>query len=246
VTAAALRRCAAVALVALLAGCGAHVLPAIHSDAERIRVARELHDRHDCGPAIELLKTYVASGSGSADVDQAVYLLGSCYLQTKEWALGQTEFERLLRDYPESDSAGAASFRLGEALLGQSRPRDFDQEFTVKAIDQWRRFLAEYPGHWLVPQAERKLLEARNRLAMKLVDTGTLYYKLRLWDPARVYFRKAIDEYGDTPAAAAAQRGLALVDARSGKHSQSLGRLKKSESGGRTADGQPRAAQPGP
>ena len=89
------------------------------------------------------------------------------------------DFERLMRDYPESDSTPSASFRLGEALWGQSRPSDFDQESTHKALEQWEQYQRQYPGHWLNAEAERAVNRARSRLASKLLDTGNLYLKLR-------------------------------------------------------------------
>ena len=59
-----------------VAGCGAGVLPAIHSEEERLAVARRLIDQGEYVTASELLRTYVANNAGSADVDQAIYLLG--------------------------------------------------------------------------------------------------------------------------------------------------------------------------
>jgi outer membrane assembly lipoprotein YfiO len=213
----------------LLAGCGAGLLPAIHSEGERLSLARRLHDQGQCSQAIELFKTFIANAAGTAQVDEAIFLLGDCYLKTKEWTLAQGEFERLLRDYPESDSAAAAAFALGEALLGQSRPRDFDQEFTVKAIEQWRAYLRGYPGHSRNAEGERRLLEARTRLARKLVDTGELYLKLRLPQPARVYFRKVLEEYHDTPPVAEAELGLALADARQGRRAEAIEQFRSVE-----------------
>jgi outer membrane protein assembly factor BamD len=213
-----------------LAGCGAATLPAVHSESERLSVARRLHDKGNCTEASELLKTYIANSAGTADVDDAIYLLGDCYLKTKDWALAQGEFERLVRDYPESDSSGSAAFRLGEALQGQSRPRDFDQEFTMRAIDQWHTYLRDYPGHWLNPEAQRRLMESRTRMANKLADTGDLYLRQRLYQPARVYFEQLIDEYGDTPVRPRAELGVAICDAKQGRRDQALERLRRIES----------------
>ena len=78
----------------VLAGCGAHVLPTFHSESERLRVARERHDAGDCAEAIPLLKTYVLNAVGTAQVDEGIYLLGDCYLRTKEWTLAAGEFDR--------------------------------------------------------------------------------------------------------------------------------------------------------
>lgn len=216
-------------LALLFFGCGGHVLPEIHSDADRLSLARRMFDEREYGNAIELLKTYTAGAGGAADVDEATYLLGQCYLKTHDWALAAVEFERLLRDYPESDSSGAAAFRLGEAYFGQSRKPDFDQEYTLKALEQWQEYQNAYPGHWLQGAAKGKMLEARTRLAKKLIATGHLYVKLKLTEPARVYFQRALDEYGDTPVAVEAQLGLALVAARDGKREQAIAALREIE-----------------
>jgi outer membrane protein assembly factor BamD len=217
-------------LVGLLASCGGHILPTIRSDADRVSVARQMMGEHEYGDAIELLKPYTTSGGGAADVDQAIYLLADCYLKTHDYALAATEFERLLNDYPESDSSGAASFRLGEAYFGQGRTPDFDQEFTIKAIEQWQRYLHDYPGHWLNPEGERQLLAARGRLAKKLLNTARLYFKLRLFEPSRVYFQRVVDEYGDTGPMADARIGLALIDAEQGKRDEAIAALREIES----------------
>jgi len=140
------RRLAILLLGLALAGCGAGVLPAIHSEEERLAVARRLLGEGQYVTASELLRTYVANNAGSADVDQAIYLLGYAQLRSKEWTSAATEFERLLRDYPESDSSAAARYGLAESQLAQSRPPDFDQEFTHRALAEWQRYLNDFPG----------------------------------------------------------------------------------------------------
>src|SRR5262245_41635056 len=140
-----------------LSGCGGHVLPEIHSNRDRLTEAHKLYDDGSYAEAIELLKAYTMSAGGAADVDDGIYLLGRCYLKTHDWALAAVEFERLLRDYPESDSAGSGAFRLGEAYYGQSRKPDFDQEYTLKALDQWQNYLSNYPDHWLNGGARGKI-----------------------------------------------------------------------------------------
>jgi len=217
-------------LIALLvAGCGASILPSVHSETERLATARRLAQKRQWPAAIELLKTYVDRNAGSADVDEALYLLGDCYLRSKDYPNAGVEFERLLRDYPESDSSASAAFRLGEALFGQARPPDFDQEFAVKALEQWHRYLRDHPGHWLNAEAQGRVAKTRSRLAAKLVSTASLYLKLRQIEPARVYFMRVDDEYGDTPVAGDAWLGLAQCDALAGRRDDALARLRDLE-----------------
>jgi outer membrane protein assembly factor BamD len=223
------RRLATLFLGLILAGCGAGVLPAIHSEAERLTVARRLLDQGETTTAAELLKTYIANNAGSADVDQAIYLLGVTHLKARDWVSAASEFERLLRDYPESDSSGAARFGLGEALFSQSRPPDFDQEYTHRALEEWQRYLNDFPGHWQNGLARERILTARTRLADKLVRTGTLYLKLSQPRPARVYFQMVVADYGDTIWVPEAELGLAICDIKEGKREEAVARLESIE-----------------
>lgn len=220
---------ASAALAALLAGCGAGVLPQVHSDADRLPLAQQLYAKGDYALALEVLTPFTTSGTGSANVDRAIYLMGMCHLGEKEWAGAQGDFERLLRDYPESDSAASAAFRLGEAYFGQSRGPDFDQEYTLKALDQWMSYRRDHPDHWLAGAAAQRIAECRTRLATKLLHTGDLYLKLGDYRPAQVYFRNVIGEYSETPIYGDALVGLALADARLGARDSALASLKEIE-----------------
>jgi len=220
---------AAVLWLGVVAGCGSTTMPAVHSEPERLDLARKAMARHDYSVAVDLLKGYVANNGGSRDVDEAIYRLGMSYMGMREFPSAQVEFERLVRDYPESDSCPSAAFRLGEALMAQTRPRDFDQEYTRKALDQWKDYLASYNGHWLNPEARRRIADAQEELAIKLGDAGRLYYKMRLIGPARVYFRRVLDEYPDTREAGEAQLGIAMCDARDGHRTEAIAQLRQIE-----------------
>ena len=197
-------------------------MPRITSETDRLEEARKQARQRDYLNAIELLKTYIDRNAGSADVDEAIYLLGMCYIGSKEYPNAAGEFERLLRDYPESDSAASASFRLGEALFGQSRPPDFDPEYTHRALDQWERYRREFPGHWLQDEADRRIAACRTRLARKTLDTANLYFKLRQVEPARVYYKRVEAEYADTPLLGDAIIGIARCDALDGRTAEAI------------------------
>lgn len=215
-----------VALLALVAGCGASVLPQVHDERGRLDLARRLYDKGDYALAIDALAPYSTSGSGAANVDEAVYLLGLCHIKTKEWGSAQADFERVMREYPESDSAPSASFRVGEAMWGQSRGPDFDQDFTLRALEQWMAFKRDHPEHWLNEQATRKIAEARARLATKLYRTGDLYVKLKEYQPARNYFSSVMREYSETPVYGDALIGWAVASARLGERDTALAMLR--------------------
>lgn len=223
-------RLAAAALLALaLAGCGASTLPQIHSENERLASARRLMVQRDWGIAAELLTTYVQNNGGSAQVDEAIYLLGECHLRLKDYAGAQSDFQRLIRDFPESDSAAAGEYMLGEAFWGNARGPDFDQEDTQKALAQWEQFLTRHPDHARAPEARSRVVTARTRLARKTLDAATLYWKMRHTGPSRLYFQKVVDDFPDTPLVGDALIGLALCDAQQGKRDESVAALRDLE-----------------
>ncbi len=210
------------AALALLAGCGGSVLPQIHDEGGRLELARRLYAKGDAALAIEVLAPFSTSGNGSANVDEAVFLLGLCHLKTRDFSAAQGDFERLQRDYPESDSAASAAFRQGEALWGQARGPDFDQDYTLKALDQWLAFRRDHPSHWLADEATRRIAEARSRLATKLYRTGDLYVKLKEYESARRYFRDVLTEYTESPVYGDALIGWAVASARLGERDTAL------------------------
>jgi len=210
----------------LFSGCGGSVLPQVHDEAGRLDLARRLYAKGDAGLAVEALAPFSTSGSGSANVDEAVYLLGLCHLKMKDFSAAQADFERLLRDYPESDSAPSAAYRQGEALWGQARGPDFDQEFTLRALDQWMAFRRDHPDHWLASEATKRIAEARARLATKLYRTGDLYVKLKEFEAARGYFHDVLTEYSDTPLYGDAMIGWAISSARLGERDTAMALLR--------------------
>jgi outer membrane assembly lipoprotein YfiO len=226
-----LRSLAVALLAGLLAGCGASVLPQVHDERGRLDLARRLYEKGDVTLAIQALAPYTTTGTGSANVDEAVYLLGQCHLKARDFPTAQADFERLLRDYPESDSAPSGAFRLGEAFWGQARGPDFDQEFTLRALDQWMAYRRDHPEHWLAEAATRRIAEARARLATKLFRTGDLYVKLRDYKAARSYFRGVLDEYSETPVYGDALIGWAVASARLGERDTALVMLGELERG---------------
>jgi TolA-binding protein len=74
-------------------------------------------------------------------------------------------------------------------------------------------------------------MTARSRLATKLQNTGELYLSLRLPGPARVYFARVRDEYGDTLLLPQTLLGLAMCDALEGHRADAIAQLKHIESG---------------
>lgn len=97
-----------------------------------------------------------------------------------------TEFQRFLRNFPQSEFAGNAQYWLGEANYQMKR---FDQ-----AIVEFKKAISAYPNGPKVADAYLKL--------------GYTYYQLGKWAEARHNLNEAKSRFGGTSAARLAEQQL--------------------------------------
>ncbi len=67
--------------------------------------------------AIIEFKDYIAKFSGSEKVDNAYYWLGLCYFEKEKYRDAIDSFDKIIKDYPDSDVLAAAMLKKGLALF---------------------------------------------------------------------------------------------------------------------------------
>jgi outer membrane protein assembly factor BamD len=166
--------------------------------ADQISLARAAIEKRNLTEAESLLKGYLDYNPAGMDAGEAHHLLGMIYFKRKEWPSAATEFSIVVNQFGSDDRVPDARYHLGLSYWKQARPAPYDQEYTIRALTEFDRFLSLYPDH---PRAEEVLAsrnEARTRLARKAFDTGNLYLKLGYYEPARYYFRQVQKDFDDT------------------------------------------------
>ena len=122
--------------------------------------------------------------------------------------------------------------------------RDFDQEFTQKALDQWQSVPARLPRALAEPRGGQRHARSRARGSRhKLVDDGEPLHQAQA-----VRARRASTSSGWStstairPPAADAELGIALVDAREDRRDEAIERLQAIETPLRRASRSPQRA----
>jgi outer membrane protein assembly factor BamD len=216
---------AALAIIAscLLAGCAAKS-PRVRLDAEdQYGIAKSEFDREKYSKAAEGFRRLLFEHPGSAKVDEAQYLLAMCFYLDKDYLQAEAEFKHFILNYPDSPYADNASYYVGMTHYKQMPSYYHDQTETMNAVDLFSRFLVKFPDSRLVPQAEARIAECRDRLARKDLENGLLYLKLKRYGPARLYLEYVATEYSETRWAEEAAR---LLD----RHHQELGGVESEKS----------------
>lgn len=162
-----------------------------------------------CYPAELFFRNMLMDYPGSHLTDDAQFGLGQAAQCREEYLVAIFEFERLLNEYPVSPHAATARFQIGESYFQQARDIHHDQDETHKAIQEFTRFIEDYPQSDLVRDAEGRITDLKNRLALKDVEIADNYLKWGYIASSKLYAQSVIDRFAGTQAALEAQFVLA-------------------------------------
>ncbi|HHE32349.1 MAG TPA: outer membrane protein assembly factor BamD [Chlorobaculum parvum] len=137
-------------LAVTLSSCSSSKLPVAQvstvSQAEsRYQQATDLIARKKYSKAIEVLESLLFSTRASNLEDDVLHSLANSYYQKKQYLLAADMYRRLLQQTPGSPFAKNAQFQLAKSYEKLSPFYELDQEYTVKAINEFATYLDEYP-----------------------------------------------------------------------------------------------------
>lgn len=185
-------------LLLIAFGCKSYNVRPDLSAEDRFSLAKRMYKNEDFFDAKNQFKIITLNNPGATFVDEAQYYLADCHLHLKEYILAADEFSRLTRLYPRSQWVDDAQFKTAYCEFKLSPKPALDQTYTVKAVESLQRFIEDYPGSDLIPEAERLLKTCRRKLAQKEYKAGALYRKLGDHNGAFVYFDSVTNHYYDT------------------------------------------------
>jgi len=192
-------------LIVVLAGCGKKARREIPGPEESFRKAMNLFNRERYYQAQELFKDIALNYSGSAIIDSTKLYLGLTYYYMRDYLTAADEFQRVGQLYPTSPVAPTAQYYLAMSYLEMAPSYALDQKYTVKARDEFQRFLEDYNEHEWKLEARKRLEECRDKLARKEYAASLLYYKMSEYASCVLYSDEVLANYYDTKWAAAAQ-----------------------------------------
>ena len=181
-------------LLLLAAGCGGTTpgvesLPGAEGD---LLQAKRAYEEGNYIRAVELLTAFLEAHPGSNQLDEVLFLLGGAHQKTGDNLLAVQDYERLIRDFPQSTFREPAEFERAEAnYLGSLGPA-LDSEGTETALSLYRAYLIRYPQGTFVEQARARIDVCLDRLAVKAYLNSETYRKLGRPRAQVIYLEKAL------------------------------------------------------
>ncbi len=120
--------------------------------------------------------------------------LGDAYLgedNAESLVLAANEFREFLTFFPTNRRADYAQYKLGCAHFAQMLKPDRDQTHTRETIKEFEAFVEHFPNSSLLPDGQKKLREARDRLSDHDYGVGFFYFRSK-WYPGAIDRFKAI------------------------------------------------------
>lgn len=168
-------------------------------------------ERRDYIKAIADFQTIVDSYQGSEIIDQAQYMLAEAHYKNEDYITAAFEYDRVYTDFPSSEYAPKAMFMRSMCYYHESPRAELDQENTDLAIDQFNRFIDNFPRHELVEEAQKYIDELHEKKAYKLYLNAETYRKLKKYEAAIIYYRYVINDYPRSVWADEARFGIGQV-----------------------------------
>lgn len=195
--------------VFLLPGCSSSKYTTENIDADdRFARGKQKFDKGDYLKAIEEFQLVALQFQGSGVADDAQFYLAESYYYRDEYILAASEYETLIRRMRSSEWVPQAQYKRAMCYYELSPRPPLEQSYTRKAVDSFQEFIEYNPTDSLVIEAEAKIRELNDKMALKKYDTGRLYMRLEYYKSAQIVFEALLEQYHDSDWADDAHVGL--------------------------------------
>jgi outer membrane protein assembly factor BamD len=172
--------------------------------------------------AREAFRKIVERHPNSSWAPRARFLIGEAFFREAEFDKGVKEFETFLSFYPRHQIADLVQYRLAMSYYDQLKPVEQDQGLTVKAIEQFKKLVKEYPDSRYATDALSKIDVCRGRLAQKEVWVAGYYFSQGNPSAARQRLEFVLKEYPRTLVIPETLYTLAEVNLAEGKKREAI------------------------
>jgi outer membrane protein assembly factor BamD len=186
-------------LILLFSSCNDYNKIVKSTDYEfKYKKALEYYEGGEFVRSSTLLKELINIVRGTSRADKVYYYYAKSQFGMKDYLMAGHYFKSLIKEFPRSEYAEESQFMVGYCFYLDSPSARLDQEVTQNAIDALQLFINLYPKSTRVDEANRLIIELRDKLVYKSYLSGKLYFDLNNYKAAVVALSSSLKDFPDT------------------------------------------------
>lgn len=164
----------------------------------KYKKAIEYYEEGEYSRSSTLLAELVNIYRGTSRADDIYYYYAKGFFAMKDYLMAGHWFNTLAREFPKSEFVEESQYMIGYCFYKESPKARLDQTVTQKAIDALQLYINLYPSTERSAEAEKLIVEMRDKLVYKAFLTGKLYYDLENYKAAVVALDNSLESFPDT------------------------------------------------
>src|SRR5438270_9824218 len=145
-----------------------------------------------------LLETLINTYPDSEYIARAKLAVGdSWYAEgtTAAYQQAEVEYKDFQTFFPNLPEAAEAQLKIANMHYKQMEKPDRDYTHAMRAEDEYRAMIQQYPDHRLIPEAKQRLREVQEVLAERQYRIGRFYYLRESFPAAIARLKTLADTY---------------------------------------------------
>jgi len=188
-----------IAFVLLLSSCSDYNKIVKSTDYEfKYKKALEYYENGEYVRSSTLLKELINIVRGTSRADKVYYYYAKSQFGLKDNMMAGHYFKSLIKEFPRSEYAEESQYMVGYCFYLDSPTARLDQSVTQNAIDALQLFINLYPKSNRVNEANRLIIELRDKMVYKSYLSAKLYFDLDNYKAAVVALTSSLKDFPDT------------------------------------------------
>jgi outer membrane protein assembly factor BamD len=114
---------------------------------------------------------------------------------TAAYTQAEIEYKDFQTFFPNMPEAAEAQLKIGNIHFQEMEKPDRDFTHALRAEDEYRQMILQYPDSKLLPQARERLLEVQEVLGEREFRVGRFYYLRQSYAAATARLRSVVEKY---------------------------------------------------
>lgn len=129
----------------------------------------------------------------SAATAYATLRLADSYYAMNKFTDARLKYQQFIDGFPDHTNVSDAYYRVAVCYFEESLKPAFDQDKTLAGIDAFRNFIERFPNDSRFTNALEYIRRSQYKLIEKKYQNGYIYYKMKDYSAALMYFDEVID-----------------------------------------------------